>query len=222
MIPKPWSYSALDDFVNCPRAYYEKKVARSVKEERGQELIWGEWVHKQFENRQKDGTPLPAELAEFENYMLTLEKLPGAKDTERKIALNRAFDPCEFFAKDVWFRGVIDYSQIWRGKALLIDYKTGKEHQKFKQLKLFALHVFAEYATVTEARCEFYWTKTKSSTGETYTRDMIPQLWAEFIPDLKQYAQAFKQDVWQPRPSGLCNGWCPVKTCEHWKPKRNK
>ena len=37
-----------------------------------------------------------------------------------------------------------------------------------------------------------------------------------------QYAQAFKTDTWQPRPSGLCNGWCPVKTCEFWQPKRNK
>jgi hypothetical protein len=40
------------------------------------------------------------------------------------------------------------------------------------------------------------------------------------VPDLKQYATAFKTDVWQPRQSGLCNGWCPVTECEFWKPKR--
>jgi hypothetical protein len=40
------------------------------------------------------------------------------------------------------------------------------------------------------------------------------------MPDIKQYQQAFVQDVWQARQSGLCHGWCPVTTCEYWKPKR--
>ena len=53
-------------------------------------------------------------------------------------------------------------------------------------------------------------------------RDQIDQLWAPFIGDLKQYMQAFREDIWQPRQSGLCNGWCPVTDCEFWKPKRNR
>lgn len=215
MKPRPWSHSALDDFHNCPRAYYEKRIAKSVVEERSQEVLWGEWVHKQFENRVRHGTPLPDTLTEFEEYIQHLMALPGAKDAERKIALNKQLEPCDFFDKEVWFRGVIDFSQIYRGRALLIDYKTGKPHQKFGQLKLFALHTFHEYATVDEARCEFYWTKSKTSTGETYTRDMMSDLWAEFAPKLKQYVEAFRTDTWQPRPSGLCRAHCAVLACEH-------
>ena len=48
----------------------------------------------------------------------------------------------------------------------------------------------------------------------------IKGIWKKFIPDLRQYAEAFKTDTWQPRQSGLCNGWCPVKECEFWKQKR--
>jgi hypothetical protein len=53
-------------------------------------------------------------------------------------------------------------------------------------------------------------------------RDQIGAVWGEFLPNLKQYAQAFKEDIWQPRQSGLCGGYCPVTDCEFWRPKRRK
>jgi hypothetical protein len=220
MKPLAWSYTALEDFVNCPRSYYEKRVAKSVKEEKTEAIIWGEVVHKHFENRQKDGTPLPTELQQHEKYMQWLEDQPGVTSTERKIALNKSGKPCGFFDEDVWYRGVIDFSKINSETALLIDYKTGKAHSKFQQLKLFALHTFAEYPEINAVDVRFYWTKTESQTGERYLRHQIPELWAGFLPNLRQYAQAFKEDIWQPRPSGLCHGWCPVTSCEFWKPRR--
>lgn len=220
MKPLPWSYTALDDFVNCPRAYHAKRVAKTVKEEKTEAIIWGEVVHKHFENRQKDGTKLPPELHEHEEFMERLERMPGVHHTERKIALDRKTQPCGFFDADVWFRGVIDYSKMHENIALLIDYKTGKPHSKFQQLKLFALHTFAENPAIDLVEVRFYWTKTCTTTGEIYRRNQIADLWATFVPNLKQYAQAFKTDTWQPRPSGLCNGWCPVKDCEFWKPRR--
>lgn len=222
MRPLPWSFSSLDDFVNCPRAFYEKRVAKSVKEEKSEQMIWGERVHKAFELRQLEGTKLPEELAEHEPFMKRLKAMPGLKWTEQKIGFNRAAEPCDFFAKDVWWRGIADYKAVHREFAVIVDYKTGKQHSKFKQLKLFALHTFADHPDVEHVDVLFYWTKTQTTSGERYSRDQIADLWASFVPDLKQYAQAFKTDTWQPRPSGLCNGWCPVTDCEFWKPKRNK
>ena len=69
-------------------------------------------------------------------------------------------------------------------------------------------------------RAEYYWTQTKTTNGMTITRDQIPAIWREFLPALKQYAEAYATDTWQPRQSGLCNGWCPVTDCEFWRPKR--
>lgn len=220
--PLPWSFTSLEDFVNCPRAYYEKRVVKSVKEEESEAIIWGNRVHKAFENRIKHGTPLPEELQAHEKYLQSLAQRDGKIDAERKIALNTKARPCGFFDKDVWFRGVIDFSNVSGDTALLVDYKTGKPHSKFKQLKLFAIHTMAEYPEVESVQVKFYWTQTETQTGETYTREQIPAIWSEFAPDLKQYVSAFKTDTWQPRQSGLCYGWCPVTSCEFWKPKRQK
>lgn len=220
MKPKPWSFSALDTFKTCPRQYEAKYVSKSVQEEKSEQMIWGERVHKHFEDRQLDGTPLPVELEQHEAYMQKLEALPGIHTVEQKIALNRKLQPTHFFADDVFFRGIIDYIKVDSDTAYLVDYKTGKPHQKFDQLQLFALHTFALYPNVNNVSVRFYWTKTESETRAAYTRGDIQGIWRKFIPDLKQYAEAFKTDTWQPRQSGLCNGWCPVKDCEFWKPRR--
>lgn len=220
MKPLPWSYTSLDDFVNCPRQFYEKRVAKSVKEEKSEQMIWGERVHKWFELRQLEGQKLPDDVIEHEPFMERLKAMPGLAWTEQKIALNRKMEPCGFFDADVWFRGVIDYKKVHREFAVVVDYKTGKPHSKFQQLKLFALHTFAEHPDVEAVDVMFYWTKTQTTTTQQYKREQIPSLWSSFVPNLKQYAQAFKEDIWQPRPSGLCAGWCPVTACEFWKPKR--
>lgn len=214
MIPKPWSHSALDDFKNCPRAFYEKRVAKSVVEVKHQATIWGEEVHKHFEERLAHGVVLPPALETHEAFLADLEARPGQAFVEQKIALNRSGQPCEFFADDVWFRGVIDYMKINGNRALVVDHKTGKMHQKMGQLILFSLHTFIAYPQVEEIDAEYYWTQTKTTNGATYIRDRIPELWRMFAPDLKQYAQAFHDDVWQPRQSGLCKKHCPVTACE--------
>lgn len=222
MRPMPWSFTSLDDFVNCPKAFYEKRVIKSVKEDETEQLLWGNQVHKAFELRVKEGKPLPDILEMHENFLKALTLGMGEYFTERKIALNLKGKPCGFFDKDVWFRGVIDYHRINGSVAEVIDYKTGKPHTKYKQLKLFALWIFAQYPDIRTVSIAFYWTMDQRITSQVIHREAIPEVWAEFLPDLKQYAQAFKEDIWQPRQSGLCNGWCPVTTCEFWKPKRKR
>jgi hypothetical protein len=222
MQPMPWSHSRLEDFKNCPRAFYEKQVAKSVVETKGEATIWGEVVHKHFEDRLVDGVVLPPELEVHEPFLARLQAMPGTLSVEQRIALDRAGQPCEFFGDNVWFRGVIDVKIVQGSHALLLDHKTGKHHNTFGQLKLFALHTFAAHPEVETVRCEYYWTQTMTKNGEGYARADIPKLWAGFIPDLKQYADAFKTDTWQPRQSGLCRGWCPVETCEFWSPKRKR
>lgn len=220
---KPWSFSALDQFVNCPRQYHEVKVLQAFKEDQNQpHLIWGNRVHKHFDDRQGTRVPLPPELMMHEPYMQRLESKTGELFfTERKVALTRGLQPCSSFARDVWWRGIIDYTKIDNAnhKAFIADYKTGKVKPKFKQLSQFALHTFNQYPEVNLIDTEFYWTQTITTTKKTFIRDDIAALWEELMPDLTQYVEAFKTDVWQPRPSGLCS-WCPVTSCEHWRPRR--
>lgn len=222
MKPMPWSHSRLEDFKNCPRAFHEKQVLKSVVETKGEATIWGEQVHAHFEHRLADGVVLPPELEVHEDFLARFEALPGVQTVEERIALNINGQPCAFFDADVWYRGVIDLKKVNGRQARVVDHKTGKHHTKFGQLKLFAIHTFAAHPEVDAVRCDYYWTQTRTLNGATYTREQIPELWASFIPDLRQYAQAFREGIWQPRQSGLCNGWCPVTSCEFWKPKRRR
>lgn len=219
MTPLPWSFSSLEDFTNCPRSYHAKRVIKTVKEVQGDEAKWGEIVHKVFEDRQSSSTPLPPELVEHEPFMQRLEDRPGILFTEQKIALDKKLKPCAFFAQDVWFRGIVDFKKINDGTAYLCDYKTGKPHEKWKQLALFAIHTFILHP-VELVHAQFYWTKTQTVTKKVWARAEVPALWKLVLPDLQQYALAFREDIWQPRQSGLCHGWCPVTECEYWRPKR--
>ena len=123
MTPKPWSYSALSAFENCPRSYFETRIAKSVVETKGEATIWGEQVHEHFEHRLRDGVALPDNLAVHEGFMAHLCSLPGERLVEAKIALDSKMRPCEFFDPDVWYRGVIDYGLVDGTKAYLVDHK---------------------------------------------------------------------------------------------------
>jgi hypothetical protein len=52
MIPLPWSISAIDAFINCPKAYQERWVLKNFKEAKGAQQNWGDNVHTCFELRQ--------------------------------------------------------------------------------------------------------------------------------------------------------------------------
>jgi hypothetical protein len=220
MTPLPWSPSSLSDFVSCPRSYYEKRIVKSVKQDDTEAMLWGSRVHKAFEERHLNGTILPPELEAHEEYMLKLTVLPGQHYVEHKIALDTKMHPCAFFAPEVWMRCIIDYLKLHDDTAKIVDYKTGKPHEKFEQLMLNALWVFQAHPGIERVEVEYYWTKTMTTSSREYKRSDVPGLWRKFLPDLKQYKEAFKTDTWQPRQSGLCNGWCPVTGCEFWRPKR--
>ena len=100
MTPKAWSYTSLEDFINCPRAYHAKRIAKTVEDVMGEEAIWGQKVHKHFEDRVLTKRPLPDVLKDHEPLMVKLTGLPGERHAERKIALNNKLEPCAFFARD--------------------------------------------------------------------------------------------------------------------------
>ena len=223
MKPFPWSYSALNTFVTCPAQYHAVKVVKTAADVKGEAARYGDYVHKQFELRQRDKTPLPADLAHHEGFMKTLEFQPANERLiEAKLALDKNLQPCKFFARDVWVRSIIDFATIDDDSAFIVDYKTGKRKPTAKQMKLCALITFATYPHVEYCDCVYYMTqfpKEEQQISYTYYREEIPSLWREFVPDLVQYIEAFQTDIWQERQSGLCRGWCPVKQCPYWTPK---
>lgn len=222
--PAPFSFSSLDTFNNCPSQYYHKYVLKDVKEERSIQMIEGENVHKAFESYINDPevNPLPEQLKQHQPKLDNLLSRDGIFWCEERVGLDKKLQPCRWDDPDILWRGIIDFRLVHNTErsALLADYKTGKPHQKWVQLGMFAIHTFALFPSVDLINAQFYWTKTMDTTKKVWSRADIESIWALFTGDLMQYKNAWKTNVWQERPSGLCRGWCPVKTCQHWQPRR--
>lgn len=214
--PLPWSHTSLTEFVSCPKQFYHKRVVKDVVEEKGAQQLWGINVHKAFEDRQATKVPLPIDLQEHEPYMAKIEAWEGHFFTEQKIALDKRGRPVNnFFDPDVWYRGVIDWTKLVGKTARIIDYKTGKKKEKWEQLMMNAIWTFLTYPEIDVVDARFYWTVDKTESRKVWGRAEMEMLWGFFIGDLRQYAEAFKSETWQPRPSGLCAKWCSVLTCDH-------
>jgi hypothetical protein len=239
--PLPWSHSALSDFLNCAKQYFHKRIAKDVVDEQGEAALWGDQVHKffeasilQFNGMKPQADEIWATLKlqgmdpdeSFKTYLPYLEAVLAipcdAIYPERQYALDKALKPCDWFAKEVWCRGIIDVLIVKGDRAYALDWKTGKRKPDSKQLMLFALLVFIHHPEIQSVKTEFVWLKTGERDGATYTREQEAEMWQAYLPDLARYNAAFKQDMWIPRKSGLCRGWCPVTSCEFWEPKRLK
>jgi len=210
----PWSHTTLDAFKNCPRAFHRRYVVKDLPFKPSPEMQYGREVHKAFEDYAKLGTELPSSLSMHSDYLKYLCGLSGENSSEQKISLNVQVKPCGYFDKDVWYRGAIDFKNLYQDQALIVDYKTGKSHSKFEQLLTFALWTFIAHPHVQTVDARYYWTKEKKETGKAWGRADIPSMWAALAPDLKQYVEAFQYDIWTPRQSGLCREYCDVLDCE--------
>jgi hypothetical protein len=222
--PYPFTFSSLETFINCPRRYHEQYVLKSVKDEQGPQAAYGDMVHGHFENyiNASGDYALPKDLEPHKAKLDNLLSRDGIFWAEDKVALNKKLEPCRYDDPDRLWRGKIDFRLVHRTdhSALLTDYKTGKKHEKWAQLGIYALHTFAAFPSVNLINAQFYWTKDQTTTKKVWGRGDIEAIWNMFVADLRQYKEAFKTDTWQERPSGLCRGWCPVKQCQHWRPKR--
>lgn len=102
----------------------------------------------------------------------------------------------------------------------IVTHNTGKQKDDFTQLIIYALHTFALHPGLRLCDVRFYWTQTQTETRKIYGVDEVPKLWEFLIPKLVRWRDAFRNEEWFPRKSGLCRGWCPVTTCEFWEEKR--
>jgi CRISPR/Cas system-associated exonuclease Cas4 (RecB family) len=212
-----WSYSALKDYINCPKQYQEIKVLKNYQKSMTEQILYGNQVHKALENYIKDGTPLAENYKRFSPIMDALKEIPGDFHPELRMALNYDKKACKWSAEDCWARGIVDFLVVSNDEAYIVDYKTGSnKYPDVKQLKLMALMVFEHYPKVNKIKAGLMFVMHNSFITEDYERGQIEQLWGYFTPDLERLKSSYEQDVWHKNPTPLC-GWCPVRSCEHHK-----
>jgi hypothetical protein len=210
-----WSYSKLKNFETCPKRYFHIDVERSIKEEEGESLLWGNSVHKALAERVEKGTALPKGMEPYEKWAERMLAGGGKILVEQKLAINADFGPESWFSDAAWFRGIGDVIKIVGPVALVADYKTGKILEDGSQLALMAACVFAHHRDVQKIRSEFIWLKEDATTRADFARSDMPNVWKGILPRVETLKAAHDNHTFPPKPGGLCRKWCPVTVCAH-------
>lgn len=219
-LPKAWSYSSLTRFETCPYQYHQTKVVNAVIEEETEPQRWGKIVHEALEVRVRDGTPLPEGVAKYEPLAAMFDGKPGVT-CEKQYLLDEKLRPVDN-KEDAWCIGIIDVERLTKNTAHLYDWKTGKKRPDSNQMQLYSGLVMQHNEAIKVVKNTYVWLLSmEEPTTEKFTRDDLPAIWQNFIPRVNRLEQAYEKDKWPCRPSGLCRGWCPVRHCKYYEPKRN-
>ncbi len=215
--PVAWSHSSIKQYLTCPKQYYEIRVAKSYSEQQSEQLLWGNRVHKYMEHALHGADSVTdGDNTEFEAYRAVAARFAQTKGilaTEQQLAINSSFNPTGWFAPDVWCRGVLDAIWLDGNTARVADWKVGRRKVDSKQLKLFALLVFAHHPEVNRVNTAFVWLQSGKIDTEKFHRKDLSLLWQDLLPDVRRLEYAHKTMTFIPKPNGLCAQYCPVASC---------
>lgn len=213
-----WSFSSLNDFNNCPRAYQLKRVTKEVKDVESEAMRHGTIQHEHLELRVRDGKELPSELHWIEPHIQRMQDSGAEMIAEQAVGLTKGLEKTEFFGKNVWCRGKLDLTLRYDTSSTVLDYKTGKRKFDSDQLMLFAGFEFALRPEIETVKTGYVWLKDQKIDSETFVRKDVTMIWGHFMPKVERVERAYEKDEWPAKPSGLC-GWCSasLKHCKNAK-----
>jgi hypothetical protein len=215
-MPFTWSYSRLKNFETCPQRHYHYDIIKDVQEPESHHLREGASLHTAFEERVRDGKPLPLPYAHHEPLMKKLVDSPGDTFAEQKLALTDKFKPTGFFANNVWFRTVLDFAKIRPKDAVIVDYKSGKVTDDETQLALMSATIMHYAPGVQEVKAALLFANNDTLISRTFRRDSLQGIWRDILPRVKRLEDAAAMEEYPPKPSGLCVKYCAVSSCPHW------
>jgi hypothetical protein len=213
-----WSYSRLKAYETCPKQFHHIKVLREFVEPETDAMSYGTAFHLAAEEYIQDEEPLPHEFLYAKPTLDALNARKGDKYCELKMGITAEFRPCDFFHKDVWWRGTADLAIVQEAVADVIDYKTSKssKYADTGQLELMALAMFKHFPKLQKVRAALVFVVAKDFVKTVYNREEDEaRLWAKWLKKHKRMDKAFATDTWNPNPSGLCKAHCLVTTCIH-------
>ena len=209
-----WSYSALKEYENCPKKYYEIRVAKTYTVIPSEKMIYGTEVHKALEDYVKDGKELALNYLRFKGAVDELIAIPGEKYAEHEMALDKNKLPCAFDDPNRWVRGIVDLLIVDNDYAFIVDYKTGSNrYPDPKQLRLMSLMAFAHFPQVNKIKAGLLFVMHNTFITEEYKREDIASSWGKFTVSLSRLDNSYITNTWVANSTPLCR-FCPVKTCE--------
>ena len=164
------------------------KIAKDYHEGETEAMRYGTEAHLVAEEFIRDGKPVPDKFAYMKDPLEALSRRRGNKLTEIKMGLTAAW---------------------------VVDYKTSKsaKYADKGQLELMAMATFKHFPEVKKVHAGLVFVVAKKFVKEKYTDDMQPALWDKWLANYNHMEIAYKEDVWNARPSGLCKRHCAVIEC---------
>lgn len=214
-----WSYSSLDLYKQCPHKYYRIKVKKDVVDPPTPHIRYGLDFHKAAEEFVRDRKPMPERFDFAKGVVEKLDSIQGEKLCEKKLGLRRDLSPCDFFAKDVWWRGIADLIilQPEKERAFVVDYKTGKsaKYASVDQLEILSLAVFKHFPQVKSVKGGLAFVVANDFVNAAFDAGTADIKWTKWLEGTSQLEQSIELGVWNPRQNFTCRKWCPVKDCPH-------
>jgi hypothetical protein len=195
------------------------RVLKDVKDDGSEATLYGQEVHKAAEDYVKDGTPIPPKFAYILPIVNAIKSIPGEKHCELKLGVkltDSGYAPCDFFDKDVWWRGVGDVVIVQGDVAFSLDYKTSKnaKYADLKQLDVIAAALFTHFPQVKRIKSALVFVVSNEFVRKEHFAEKRNDYFATFTPELDRLAVAQDTGVWNTNTSPLCR-YCPVVSCEH-------
>ena len=213
----PWSFSKIKSFEQCPKKFYHLKIAKDYRESETEAMLYGTAVHLAAEEYIRDGKPLPPEYNYCKDVLDVLNSIEGEKICEMKMGLTENLEPCEFFADDVWWRGIADLVIMNKRTktAYVVDYKTSKNtrYADKGQLELMAMALFKYFPDIEVVRGGLVFVVCNELVKDEYDIAVAPKLWTKWLGDYNRMKKAHANDVWNANQSGLCKRHCVVTEC---------
>jgi len=212
-----WSYSSINLFKQCPHKYYRLRIVKDIVEPPAEHLNYGLAVHKAAEDYLGKGTPIPEKYIFIKEHLDKLNLIKGEKLCEYKMGLTSNLEPCGFFDKDVWWRGVADLIIINGDRAYVIDYKTGKsaKYADTKQLELLSCALFKHFPKVKKVKGGLLFVVANDLVKDNFEADNEGVYWTKWLEDTQRLEAAIQNNVWNKKPNFSCRSWCSITDCEH-------
>jgi len=215
----PWSFSKIKAFQQCPKQFYHEKVIKQYPFKMTEAIRYGDQFHKAAEKYIRDGEELPKRFLYAKDSLDALKRKRGDKLCEYRMGLTEDLEPCGFYEDNVWWRGIADLIILNQdqGLAYVVDYKTGKSSRYADkgQLELMAMATFKHFPNVGTVRAGLLFVVCEDLVRSTYEQYEADTLWDKWMDNFQTMETAYKVDVWNPKPSGLCRQWCQVMECPH-------
>lgn len=214
------SHSRLSDFNQCPRKFKLKYIDKAAnfqmkQEDKSIHLVRGDNVHKALEAylvKAKSGQQdIPdSSLEEVRQTRPLIDqyiKIFGLDNVhpEAQISINDEWKRVEWFAKDSYYRAILDLICLAPTVAVIGDYKTGKfrdyaPENGFGQLELssaIALSIFE----VKEVKTIYFYVDHKKTIQKQYTAADKNRLVDHFIGE---HDKVNNEATFDPKSNQFC------------------